>query len=133
LIEGCAAQLLRMRKALGAKVAILADVQVKHAAPLAALDPDQAARDTVFRGHADALVVSGTGTGAPTPRAKIEAVRAAVPEVPVFVGSGTTAETLDPTLADGFIVGTALKRDGRVDLERARAVRTAAYSSGKRV
>ncbi len=126
IIEGCAAELLRLRSALGVDIAILADVAVKHAAPLAALDPAQLARDTVYRGHADALVVSGSGTGQPTLPADLEAVRTACPGVPVLVGSGVTAETLANYDADAFIVGTALQKDGRVDRARAEAVR---YSS----
>ncbi|MCA9560056.1 MAG: BtpA/SgcQ family protein [Myxococcales bacterium] len=122
LIEGCAAELIRMRRALAADVAILADVGVKHAQPLGGFDLAQSAKDTALRGRADALIVSGSGTGAPTPQGRIDAVRAAVPGVPVLVGSGTTVETVDPAGADGFIVGTALKRDGRVDAERVRAM-----------
>ena len=125
LIEGRAAQVIRRRAALGLPVAVFADVAVKHAAPLAALDLAQSARDMVYRGKADALVVSGTGTGEPTPPGRLHTVRAAVPGVPVFVGSGVRAQTVDARAADGFIVGTALKRAGRVDPERARAVRAA--------
>jgi predicted TIM-barrel enzyme len=51
-------------------------------------------------------------------------VRSAVPDVPVLVGSGVTAETAAELLsvADGLIVGTAVKRDGdvRLAVERAR-------------
>lgn len=125
LIEGCAAELIRRRRALGAAVAILADVGVKHAEPLGGFDLAQVAKDTVLRGRADALVVSGRGTGEPTPRAKIEAVRAAAPGVPVLVGSGATLESVDPAAADGFIVGTALKVGGRVDVGRVAAMRAA--------
>lgn len=126
LIEGCAAELIRVRAALGAKIAILADLAVKHATPLAPLDRVQTARDSVYRARADGLIISGTGTGAPTDPAVIAQVRAAVPGVPVFVGSGATAESLQSFDAHGFIVGTALKRDGRVDLHRTRAVVDAA-------
>ena len=122
LIEGCAAALLRKRAALSAPVAIWADVLVKHAAPLGEPDPDQAARDTFHRGGADALIVSGTGTGAPTSPERVAAVRRAVPEAPVLVGSGTTASNLMGLGADGYIVGTALKRAGRVDPKLAAAL-----------
>lgn len=122
IIEGCAAQLLRARAAWGAGIAIMADVAVKHAAPLAALDLDQMAQDTVKRGHADALIVSGTGTGVACDPAAVARVRAAVPGTPVFVGSGATAETIAALGADGYIVGTALKRAGRVDVQATQAV-----------
>lgn len=126
LIEGCAAELIRARAVLGPKVAILADVAVKHASPLGHFDLVQAARDTVHRAKADGIVVSGSGTGAPTDPGRIAAVQAAVPGVPVLVGSGATAESLQSFEAAGFIVGTALKVDGRVDLARTQAVVNAA-------
>ncbi|MCK6572930.1 BtpA/SgcQ family protein [Myxococcota bacterium] len=122
LVEGCAADLLRRRAALGSRVAVLADVLVKHAAPLGALDLTQSAQDMVHRGGAQALVVSGTGTGAPTDPDRVRTLRRAVPETPVVIGSGTTAENLRTLAADAYIVGTSLKVAGRVDLDRARAV-----------
>lgn len=122
IIEGCAARLLRRRAALRSDVAVLADVLVKHAAPLGPVDLVQSAQDAVHRGGASALIVSGTGTGAPTDPERVAALRRAVPGTPVVVGSGTTADNLRRLGADACIVGTALKRDGRVDLELARAV-----------
>lgn len=117
LIEGVAAELLRTRHALGHRIAILADVAVKHAAPLHMLDLESLARDTALRGLADALVVSGSGTGQPTDPDRVARVRAAVPGVPVLVGSGATAAGLSSLNADGYIVGTALKRAGRLHPE----------------
>jgi predicted TIM-barrel enzyme len=97
-------------------------VLVKHAAPLGPVDLVQSAQDAVHRGGASALVVSGTGTGAPTDPERVAALRRAVPGTPVVVGSGTTAENLTRLGADACIVGTALKRDGRVNLQLARAL-----------
>lgn len=115
LIEGCAAALMRRRAVLAPRVAVWADVLVKHAAPLGPVDLAQSAQDAVHRGGADALIVSGSGTGAPTDPARVAAIRAAAPGVPVVVGSGTTLETLRALAADAYIVGTALKRDGALD------------------
>lgn len=122
IIEGCAATLMRRRAALGSRIAVLADVLVKHAAPLGPVDLVQSAQDAVHRGGAAALVVSGTGTGAPTDPQRVAALRAAVPGTPIVVGSGTTAANLRTLGADAYIVGTALKRNGRVDLELSKAV-----------
>ena len=61
-------------------------------------------------------IVSGSGTGQATDLAEVRRAKAAAGDTPVFVGSGVTAETISDYLphADGFIVGTALKRDGVV-------------------
>lgn len=117
LIQGCAHTLLRQRRALGREdIAILADVLVKHASPLAPVGLADTARDTWFRGGADALILSGSGTGHPTDPQALVTARAAAPGAPLLVGSGATVETL-PALfatADGIIVGTATKEGGQV-------------------
>ena len=118
VIEGEAAELMRDRASLGAgHVQVWADVDVKHSAPLAARPLEEEVADTIHRGRADAIIVSGGGTGLPTDPAQLARVKAAAGDTPVLVGSGATLETL-PELsahADGLIVGTSLKRDGRVD------------------
>lgn len=112
-IDGTAHETVRLRAQLGLDAAICADVFVKHATPPAGLTIEDAARDTWERGHADALIVSGGGTGLPTSGEDIRRVKAAVPDAPVFIGSGLTRENAAALLAiaDGAIVGTALKRD----------------------
>ncbi|MFC6864514.1 BtpA/SgcQ family protein [Halomicroarcula sp. GCM10025817] len=118
VVEGRAHETLRLRERIDADVAILADVAVKHSAPLADRPLDQQVADAIERGLADGLVVSGAGTGESTAASDLEAVVAARdevdPSVPVFVGSGVTAATVRDLLetADGVVVGTALKRDG---------------------
>jgi uncharacterized protein len=132
LIQSDAHDSLRYRRLLGANVAILADVQAKHGMPLAPVPIEQEARDCFARGLADALVVSGVATGEPTPMSDLKRVRGAVPEAPLLVGSGASPETVDDLLsvADGVIVGTSIKRDGRlanpVDAERVRRLVAAA-------
>lgn len=127
LIEGNAAETLRVRKALGGRVAILADVHVKHAMPLSMTDIAQSARDTAYRGLADGLIVTGQATGMVVDAEDLKRVTAAVPDRRVFVGSGATTENAAAMLrfANGVIVGTSLKRDGVVsnpiDPDRARA------------
>jgi uncharacterized protein len=110
-IEGDAAGTLRLRERLAPDVAILADVLVKHAVAPAGLDLERAARDAWERGWADALIVSGPGTGEPTLLEEVTALRRILPHAPLLVGSGVTEETVARTLvlADGAIIGTALK------------------------
>lgn len=130
LIEGEAATSLRYRAALGvsSKVEIWADVLVKHAAPLAPGDPETATHDCLDRGLADAVIVSGTATGAPVDLDLLGRVRAAAGERPVIIGSGLTPKNAQTLLGhvDAAIVGTWLKREGLVrnpvDPARAKAL-----------
>ncbi len=131
LLQGIAHDLLRDRALLRAEqdVRVLADVDVKHSAPLAPRPLEEEVADTVHRGLADGLIVSGVGTGRQTdPRHVADARRAARGAAPVFVGSGITADNVAQYLphADGFIVGSAFKRDGdpinRVEVERVKAL-----------
>ncbi len=116
LVQTEAYHTLRDRRLLGADVALFADVGGKHAVPLAPVDLEQHARDLVYRGLADALVVSGKATGEATALGDVKRVRDAVPDVPVLIGSGVNPATVAELLsvADGLIVGTWLKRDGDV-------------------
>jgi membrane complex biogenesis BtpA family protein len=117
LIQGIAHELLRERAMLGANesIRIFADVDVKHSAPLASRPLDDEVDDLLERALADAVIVSGAGTGKATDPAKVAAVKQATRgRVPVFAGSGVSAQTISAFLphADGFIVGTALKQGG---------------------
>lgn len=131
-IEGRADETLRYRRLLGRRVAILADVHVKHAVPISQPDIARAARETAYRGMADGLIVTGPATGEPVDIDELRRVREAVPDRRLFVGSGATAETVQALLsvADGIIVGTSIKPDRDpsqpVDVRLARALVRAA-------
>jgi membrane complex biogenesis BtpA family protein len=115
LIHGVAHGLLRQRALLNATdIRILADVNVKHSVPLGPPQPvRQEVTDVIERGGADAVIVSGAGTGEATDAAELAEVKEAAGQTPVLVGSGVTAETIRALLAhaDGAIVGTWLKVD----------------------
>lgn len=117
LITGRAADTIRSRDRLAPGVRIFADVHVKHANPISEPDLEAAAKDTVQRGLADGLIVSGRATGEPTRIDDLRCVKQALPNVPLWVGSGVTPETAAELLAiaDGLIVGTCLKRGSRTD------------------
>ncbi|MFV1958201.1 MAG: BtpA/SgcQ family protein [Planctomycetota bacterium] len=127
LVEGDAATLLRARAALAPTVRILADVQVKHAAPLAPRPLEEEATDLVERGGADAVILTGPRSGLPVDPGALRNLRRALPDAVILVGSGVTRATVGRTLteADGVIVGTALERGGRtgapLDARRANA------------
>jgi uncharacterized protein len=134
LIEGRADSVQALIRRLDAPISVWADVDVKHAAPLASRPIGELAEDAVVRGLAEAVIVSGAGTGQPTNAADLRTVRAAVPGTPIYVGSGATAMTLPSLLefADGAIIGTAAKFDGivenPVDPDRVRVLVAAAQA-----
>jgi membrane complex biogenesis BtpA family protein len=115
LVSGRAHETVRYRERHDVDAAILADVDVKHSAPLADRPLAERVADAVERGLADGLVVSGPATGEPADADALRAVADAAPAgTPVLLGSGVAHENARDLLAvaDGAIVGTAFKRDG---------------------
>jgi membrane complex biogenesis BtpA family protein len=138
MIQGDAEAVQALIRRLGAAVDVWADIDVKHAAPLAARPLRDLAEDAIERGLAAATIVSGRATGQPASIDDLRAVRAGAPGAAMYVGSGATAESA-PTLlkhADGLIVGTAAKTDGivtaPVDPDRVRHIVDAASGAPDR-
>ena len=110
---------------------VWADLDVKHAAQLAPRPIAELAEDAVLRGLAEAVIVTGAATGKPVSGDDLADVRAALPETPIYAGSGVTIETIPAIFryADGAIIGTAAKVDSDiarpVDPARVRALRAA--------
>ena len=125
LIQGRAHATLRLRRALGAEgIALLCDVDVKHSAPLACRPIGEEAYELVGRGLADAVLVTGAGTGRGVDHRDLDSVVAAV-SAPVLVASGVTVETLAAVRrAHGVIVGSCLRKSGHagdpIDVDVAR-------------
>jgi hypothetical protein len=133
VVQGAAHETIRLRERLGVDVGVFADTDVKHSAPLAAEGyTAESFADTAERGLADAVIASGRGTGEAMDLAALESVVAERDahglDTPVLVGSGVRADTVGDvlTIADGAIVGTALKKDGEttgsVDADRVAAL-----------
>jgi membrane complex biogenesis BtpA family protein len=110
-IVGRAAEIARLRASVCPDVAVMADVFVKHAIPPAGLALVDATNDLVERASADAVIVSGVGTGAPADLGDLATVVDAS-DLPVYLGSGVTAGNVRTMLAtaDGVIVGTSIKQ-----------------------
>ncbi|MGB3312549.1 MAG: BtpA/SgcQ family protein [Nodosilinea sp.] len=117
LIEGCAHDLLRYRKELGSSVQILADVLVKHARPLGSPNLTTAVQETIHRGLADGIILSGWATGSPPSLEDLELAKAAAGDRPVFIGSGADIDNIGTLMkaADGVIVASSLKRQGNIN------------------
>jgi membrane complex biogenesis BtpA family protein len=114
--EGCAADLMRRRKELGAEeIKLLADVDKKHSVRFPGIDLATHIEWTRFFG-ADAMIVSGRMTGdAPDLEKVREAKRLAV-DTPILLGSGTDERNVGAFMevADGVIVGSSIKADGAI-------------------
>lgn len=126
IVQPCAVRAWEVRRDGGMQdIAILADIQVKHAEmvyPQTTLE--QSAYFAQAQG-ADAIVVTGNATGEET---SLETIRRVVrvSRIPVVAGSGVSTGNVQAQmeLARGFIVGSSIKKDGNlfapVDPELAR-------------
>ena len=115
-IQSSAANLLRYRKMIGSeRVQVWADVKKKHAAHAITADVSlgETAETVEFMG-ADCVIVSGSATGKPPSLGDIREAKAHC-KLPVFLGSGITKDNIAEFYneADGFIVGSSFKIDGR--------------------
>jgi uncharacterized protein len=114
VIESCAGDILRYRRAIGAEgVRVFADIKKKHSAHAVTADVslEETARAAEFF-LADGVIVTGTSTGCPADPLEVKAVRGAV-GIATLVGSGITALNLHAyAAADAFIVGSWVKKDG---------------------
>lgn len=135
-IVGRAAELARQRAQIAPRVQVWADVFVKHAVPPPGATLEQTALDTWERGGADALIISGTGTGHAPDLERFERVVDVLPDAPLVVGSGATVDNLERMagVARHIIVGTALEEGGRpgapLDEKRVAAFSSAARQAG---
>ncbi|MGA7882575.1 MAG: BtpA/SgcQ family protein [Terrimicrobiaceae bacterium] len=128
LIEGCAGRLLRKRAELGCNdIKVFADVNKKHCshALTADLDLIDIVRQAEFF-FVDGVIVTGPRTGE-SPKLKELRPLKESSNVPVIIGSGMTSQNIPKYMpwADGFIVGSALREEGRflgpLDPQRLRA------------
>jgi membrane complex biogenesis BtpA family protein len=131
-----AAALYRYRRQIDAEgVRIFANITPEFASPLGSRSVGQRAKSAVVSTLVDALLISGAMAGAAPDLSWLHEAKAAVEgAVPVLLNTGARAETIAHFLqvADGVIVGSALKVDGQtwnaVDPARVRAFMNAVKS-----
>jgi uncharacterized protein len=106
---------MRYRNRLGrADLALLFNVSAEFAHSLDRRSVADRARSAVFSSIPDAILVSGAITGEAAAMEDLEAVKRALPDTPVLANTGVKHTTVSDVLgiADGCIVGSALKVDG---------------------
>jgi len=121
-----AGKALRYRERLSRPdLAVLYNISAEFAYSLDRRSLADRARSAVFSSIPDAILVSGAITGEAAAMSDLEAVKQALPAVPVLANTGVKHETVADVLkvADGCIVGSSLKVDGNtwnaVDPDRA--------------
>jgi hypothetical protein len=108
-------------------VKLLFNIVPEAAVYLGGRDIIQIAKSTVFNHRPDALCVSGLTAGVETDTSILKNVKNAVEDTIVFANTGVRLENVAEQLqyADGAIVGTTFKYDGKfenhVDQERVKA------------
>lgn len=110
-VTGSPEDVLKYRKKIGAdNIALFVDIQVKHAELLNKRPIEESAMEAIKAG-ADALIVTGKWTGDAPELTKLIAVRKAVGNFPILIGSGTNENNINELLkyANGAIVSTSLK------------------------
>jgi membrane complex biogenesis BtpA family protein len=110
-----AASALRYRRQLErSDLVTLFNVSAEFADSLDTRSLPDRARSAVFSSIPDAILVSGQITGEAAELSQLEAVKAALTDIPVLANTGVKHETVSDILkiADGCIVGSSLKKDG---------------------
>ena len=109
---------VRHQRAIGAEnVKLLFNIVPEAAAYLAARDIKQIAKSTVFNCRPDALCVSGLTAGSATDAGILDEVKKTVPDTVVLANTGCRIDTIEKLLqiADGAVVGTTFKYDGKFE------------------
>jgi uncharacterized protein len=109
---------IRHQYRIGAEnVKLLFNIVPEAAKYLSDRDVESIAKSTVFNNRPDALCVSGLTAGAKTDSDILKRVKAIVPETVVLANTGMRLENLTEQLsiADGAVVGTTFKYDGKFE------------------
>ncbi|MBQ6655128.1 MAG: BtpA/SgcQ family protein [Erysipelotrichaceae bacterium] len=111
----CGPQLMRLKGRYPKDIALLCDVQVKHTFPLVD-QPVDFTIESIIEGGGDALICTGITTGKSPEVSDVEKMKKMSHGLPVIVGSGVNAATVREFMkvADGAIIGSSFKKDGKV-------------------
>lgn len=110
--------IIRHQHTVGAeKVKLLFNIVPESARYLTDRDVAEIAKSTVFNARPDALCVSGLTAGVETDTQVLKKVKDAVPDTVVIVNTGVRPENVEKQLsiADGAVVGTTFKKDGKFE------------------
>lgn len=109
---------IRHQHRIGAEqVKLLFNIVPEAAKYMADRDIESIAKSTVFNNRPDALCVSGLTAGTETDAQLLQRVKAVVPHTVVLANTGMRLENVEQQLAiaDGAVVGTTFKVDGKFE------------------
>lgn len=119
---------IRHQHRIGAEnVKLLFNIVPEAAKYVAERDIVSITKSTVFNNRPDALCVSGLTAGSETDSAVLSLVKKTAPNTVIFANTGVRPENVTEQLeiADGAVVGTTFKKDGKfenhVDIERVKS------------
>jgi hypothetical protein len=110
--------IIRHKVRLGLQdVKLLFNIVPEAAKYLADRDVAEIAKTTVFNNRPDVICVSGLTAGSATDTGVLARVKQAIPGTAVFANTGCRLETIESILniADGAVVGTTFKKDGKFE------------------
>ncbi len=113
--KACGPKLKRLQGRFPKNIVLLCDVQVKHTFPLVD-QPVDFTIESIVEGGGDALICTGITTGKSPDIDDVIAMKKMAEGLPVIVGSGVNAQTVKDFMevADGAIIGSSFKKDGKV-------------------
>jgi len=111
-------KVVRHQREIGAeKVKLLFNIVPEAASYLAGRQIESIAKTTVFNCRPDALCVSGATAGSATNPETLQRVKSTVGDTVVFANTGCRVDTIENIfkVADGAVVGTTFKYDGKFE------------------
>lgn len=122
LLQAQCCEIAGLRKKIGSKIPVFADVYEMHGVPLGAKPIEEAAWESVNEAFADGLFIAGKSVE--QSKTMAERVRTRVKDVPVFLGGGATGDNIFELMKyfDGVSIATWIKNGDMknpIDYDRA--------------
>lgn len=122
--------ILEYRNKIGAShVKLFTDVHVKYSQLIHPKSISESTRQAIAK-SANAIVITGRESGMPPVLKDILEAKSVAQIIPLLIGSGISAENISEFLpyANGYIVGTSIKTNGRIDKEKVKRLSSAISS-----
>jgi hypothetical protein len=116
IMQNMCAELMRKKHELGSEVKILADINVKHSSPLIQ-QPIEALIHQAVEAGADGIILTGLVTGSSPTVSDAETYKKYCGSTKLYIGSGVSTANINELMkfADGVIIGSSIKVDGKVE------------------